>query len=57
MDKVTAITDILQHESKDLSLLGLGLDRFQSVFVVCEIKRVMHGFKEGLDIAVALILL
>jgi len=56
LDKVTAITDILQHKSKDLSLLGPGLDGFQSVFVVCEVKRVMHGFKEGPDIVIALIL-
>jgi len=56
LDKVTAITDILQHKSKDLSLFGLGLDGFQSVFVVCEIKRIVHCFKEGSDIPVALIL-
>jgi len=56
LDKVTAITDILQHKGNDLSLLGLGLDGFQSVFVVCEIKRVVHAFKEGPDIVVALIL-
>jgi len=43
LDKVTATTDILQHESKDLSLLGVGLDGFQSVIVVREIKRVVHG--------------
>jgi len=56
LDKVTAITDILQHKSKYLSLLGLGLDGFQCVFVVCEIKCIVHAFKEGSDIAVALIL-
>jgi len=56
LDKVTAITDILQHKSKDLSLLGLGLDGFQCVFVVCEIKRVVHALKEGSDIVIALIL-
>jgi len=56
LDKVTATTDILQHKSEDFGLLGLGLDGFQSVFVVCEIKRVVHAFKEGSDIVVALIL-
>jgi len=56
LDKVTAITYVLQHKSKDLSLLGLGLDGFQCVFVVREIKRVVHAFKEVSDIAVALIL-
>jgi len=44
LDKVTAITDILQHKSKDFGLLGVGLDGFQSVFVVREIKRVVHSF-------------
>jgi len=43
LDKVTATTDILKHESKDFGLLGVGLDGFQSVFVVREIKRVVHG--------------
>jgi len=47
LDKITAATDILQHESKNLGLLGVGLDGFQSVFVVREIKRVVHGFKQG----------
>ena len=28
LDKVTAATDILQHESKDFGLLGLGLHGF-----------------------------
>jgi len=56
LNKVTAITNILQHKSKDLSLLRLGLDGFQSIFVVCEIERVVHAFKEGSDIVVALIL-
>jgi len=45
LDKVTATTDILQHKSEDFGLLGLGLDGFQGVFVVCEIKRVVDGFK------------
>jgi len=44
LDKVTATTDILQHESKDFGLLGVGLDGFQGVFVMREIKRIVHGF-------------
>jgi len=45
LDKVTATTDILQHKSEDFGLLGVGLDGFQGVFVVCEIKRIVDGFK------------
>jgi len=44
LDKVTATTNTPQHHSKDFGLLGIGLDGFQSVFVVREIKRVVHGF-------------
>jgi len=44
LDKVTATTDIPQHQSKDFRLLGVGLDAFHGVFVVREIKRVVHGF-------------
>jgi len=47
LDKVTTTTDIPQHESKDLCLLGVGLDGFQSVFVLREIKRVVRGFEQG----------
>jgi len=39
LDKVTAITDMLQHERQDLCLLGLTPDSFESVFMACEIKR------------------
>jgi len=56
LDKVTATTDIPQHRSKDFGLLRVGLDGFQCVFVVREIKRIVHGFHEGYDIVVALIL-
>jgi hypothetical protein len=45
LDKVTAITDMLQHERNDLCLSGNTLDSFESVFPVCEIKRIMHGVK------------
>jgi len=45
LDKVTATTDIPQHHSQYFGLLGVGLDGFQSIFVVREIKRVVHGFK------------
>jgi len=45
LDKVTATTDIAQHKSKDFGLLRAGLDGLQSVFVVREIKRVVHGLK------------
>jgi len=44
-DKVTAITDMLQHQRKVLGLFGLMLDNFESVFLVCKIERVMHGNK------------
>jgi len=45
LNKVAATTDIPQHHSKDFGLLRVGLDGLQSVFVVREIKRVVHGFK------------
>jgi len=45
LDKVTATTDIPQHHNKEFGLLRIGLDGFQSVFLVREIKRVVHGFK------------
>ena len=45
LDKVTAITDVLQHESKDMCLFGDALDSFESVFLVGEIKRIVHGAK------------
>jgi len=45
LDKVTAIADMLQHEHKDLCLLGLASDDFESVFLTCEIKRIVHGDK------------
>jgi len=45
LDKVTAITDMLQHERQDLCLLGLTADGFKSVFLVCKIKRIVHGNK------------
>jgi hypothetical protein len=43
LDEVTATTDIPQHESDDVGLLGVGLHAFQSIFVVCEIKRIVHA--------------
>jgi len=45
LDKVTAITDMLQHQRKDLCLPGNTLDSFETVFLVCEIKRIVHGDK------------
>jgi len=45
LNKVTAIADMLQHECKDLCLLGLAPDAFESVFLACEIKRIVHGDK------------
>jgi len=45
LDKVTAITDMLQHEHEDLCLLELTSDSFESVFLACEIKRIVHGDK------------
>ena len=53
-DKVTAITDMLQHEHNDLCLLGNALNSFESVFLVCEIKRIMHGNKYGSDVVITL---
>jgi hypothetical protein len=43
LDEVAATTDIPQHESNDLGLLGVGLDGLQSIFVACEIKRIVHA--------------
>jgi len=45
LDKVTAITDMLQHQRKDLGLLGFTLDNFESAFLVCKIESVVHGNK------------
>jgi len=33
---------MLQHERKDLYLLGITPDSFETVFLVCEIKRIAH---------------
>jgi len=54
LDKVTAIADMLQHERKDLCLLGLTPDSFEGVFLACEIKRIVHGDKYGSHVVVAL---
>ena len=54
LDKVTAITDVLQHERKDLCLPGNTLDGFESVLLVCEIKRIIHGDQQRSDIFVTL---
>jgi hypothetical protein len=45
LDEVTAITNMLQHERKDPGLLRLAFDSFQNVFLVGEVKRIMHGYK------------
>jgi len=45
LDEVAAITDMLQHERKNSGLFGLALHRFQNFFLICEIKRIMHGYK------------
>ena len=47
---------MLQHEGKGSCLFGLRLDGFQSVLVMCKIKRVMDGLEQGLDIVITLIL-
>jgi hypothetical protein len=56
LDKVAATTNMLQHESKDSCLFRLRLDGFQSVLMMCKIKRVMHGLEQRVDIVVTLIL-
>jgi hypothetical protein len=43
LDEIAATADIPEHESKDFSLLGVALDRLQSIFVACEIKRIVHA--------------
>jgi len=43
LDKVTAIADMLQYKRKDLCLLRLTPDSFESVFLAREIKRIVHG--------------
>jgi hypothetical protein len=43
LDKVTAVADMLQHEREDLRLPGNTVDDFESVFLICEIKRITHG--------------
>jgi hypothetical protein len=47
LDKVAATTNIPQHESKDIRLLGLGLNgfQFQNVFMACEIKCIVHALE------------
>ena len=56
LDKVAATTDMLQHEGESSCLFGLRLDRFQSVLMMCKIKRVMDGLEQAVDIVVTLIL-
>jgi hypothetical protein len=56
LDEVAATTDILQHEGKDSGLFGLRFNGFQSVMMMCKIKRVMHGLEHGMDIVIKLIL-
>jgi len=36
---------MLQHEHDDLCLLGFTPDSFESVSLVCKIKRIMYGDK------------
>jgi hypothetical protein len=43
LDEVAATADILQHESEDVSLLGLWRNGFQSLFVAREIKCIVHA--------------
>jgi hypothetical protein len=45
---------MLKQERKDLCLLGNALDNFESVFLVCEIKRIAHGGEQGSDVIVTL---
>jgi len=45
LDEVAAITDMLQHKRKDLCLPENTPNSFESVFLVCEIKRIVHGEK------------
>ena len=40
LDKVAAIADMLQHECKDLGLPRDTVDSFESLFPICEIKRI-----------------
>ena len=52
LDKVTAVTDMLQHERKNLCLPGNTVDSFESLFSICEIKRIAHSSDQGLDVPV-----
>jgi hypothetical protein len=54
LDEVAEITDMLQHDRKDSGLLRLAFDRFQNVFLVGEIKPIMHGYKQRPDVLVIL---
>jgi hypothetical protein len=56
LDKVAATTNMLQHESKNSCLFRLRLDGFQSILMMCKIKRIMHGLEQSVDIIVTLIL-
>jgi hypothetical protein len=56
LDKVAASANFLQHNSKDSFLFGMRLDGFQSILVMCKIKRVMDGLEQGLDVFITLIL-
>jgi hypothetical protein len=57
LDKVTATADVLQHETKDFSLLRLGRKAFQSLFVARKIKRIVHALDQRSDLVVTLILI
>jgi hypothetical protein len=43
LDEVTAITDMLKHERKDLCLPGNKADGFENVFLICELEPIAHG--------------
>jgi len=48
---------MLQHQRKDLGLLGLALDDLESVCLICKIKSIVHGNKKSSDVSIVLKLL
>ena len=54
LDKVTAVTDVLQHERKDLLLLWNTLNSVEMRLLVCEVKCIVHSDDQGSDIVITL---
>ena len=54
LDKVTAVTDVLQHERKDLLPLWNTLNSVEMLLLVCEVKCIVHSDDQGSNIVITL---